>query len=504
MSTQADNVCDNARQETDPVDTDRQNQRAVMRHAWMTLSVVAFASMMSGMSASALNVALPTVVRHFDASSVAASWILLAYMLANATLLLGFGRLADMFGRRGMYLLGLALYTVASALCGLAPNEWWLVAFRVLQATGGALLLANSAALVTAAFPRARLGEGMGIYLASFSIAQLFGPTLGGFLAEMAGWQWVFWFNVPIGVLCLTWGAFFLKSTPGERRREQRLDVRGNILVLVILTSGLAALSQATALGWSHPLVVGGLILCGALIPVFVWAERRVVDPLIDFRLFRDLSFGFGLMGSFLNSMSQIGLVLLMSLYFQAAMGVNPLRAGVLILPLAIAAVSASLLSGLVQRVITASTLAVIGNLLKIMALVILLLEAGSELNMGMVLVALIFAGLGTGFFMPSNATALMRDLPSERLGIANAMRMLCQSTGVVVGTAAVLAIVTSGLPAELRRFALAGTINDISPTAVSQFIEGYERALIWMTVMAVLTVASTVAARQVRAADAR
>ena len=278
-------------------------ERAVMREAWRTLSVVGLASVFSGMSTSALNVALPAVVRHFSAGATAASWILLAFMLTQTVLMITFGRLADLFGRRSMYLAGLATFTTASLLAGLAPSAWALVGFRVLQAAGSAMLLTNSAAIVTDAFPRHRLGQGMGIYLASFSIAQLLGPTLGGFLAAHAGWRWLFWYNVPVGAACLVWGAVALRRTaPGGERRS--LDLPGNLLVFVALGGGLVGLSQVTALGWSDPVVLAGLALFVVLLPAFLLLERRMPHPLVDVSLFGDRAFAFGLLASFLNSVA--------------------------------------------------------------------------------------------------------------------------------------------------------------------------------------------------------
>lgn len=499
MTARSDTECTTPRPEAEP-----RSERQVMRDAWRTLSVVAFASMVSGMSGSALNVALPTVVRHFDASSVAASWILLAYLLTNTVLLVAFGRMADMFGRRTMYLTGLGLYTTGSILCGLAPNAWWLVAFRVLQAAGGAMLLTNSAALVTAAFPRHRLGEGMGIYLASFSIAQLCGPTLGGLIAQQAGWRWVFWFNVPIGILCLVWGAIALKSPPRVGAKGYSLDLRGNVMILVALTSGLAALSQATSLGWSHPLVVGGMTLAVVVIPLFLWFERRVPDPLIDVALFKHWPFGFGLLASFMNSISQSGIVLLFALYFQAVSGVSPLEAGLMVLPVAVAALVASLGSGPLQRKVSASSLSVTGNILTVFALLILLVSTTGRMHSAVVLSGLALAGFGSGLFMPSNATALMRDLPDERLGIANAMRLLLQTSGFVVGTAVILSVVTSAMPLDLRKFVFAGTVSDVSEAAVDQLLTGYGRTLGAMIVIASLTVAVSIAARHSRTVEQR
>lgn len=470
------------------------DERAVMKEAWRTLSVVSLASIFSGMSGSALNVALPTVVRHFEASATAASWMLLAFMLANTVLMIFFGRLADMFGRRQMYLVGLATFTLASFLCGLAPNAWTVVGLRVLQAAGAAMLLTNSAALVTAAFPRARLGQGMGIYLASFSVAQLLGPTVGGVLAEHAGWRWVFWFNVPIGLACLAWGAWALPrvARAGER---QGIDITGNLLILVALGSGLAALSQATTLGWGSWLVIGGLVVFVLGMPTFVLFERRVTHPLVDMTLFRNRPFALGLAASFLNSTSQAGVLLLFSLYFQAVQGVDPLTAGLRVLPLAVATLLFSSSSGFFHRWISPRALAVVGNVCTGAGLTVLAWSVITGAEYVAIATGLVLAGAGSGLFMPSNTTALMGDMPHERLGIANAMRLMLQQSGFVMGTAVVLSVLTAPLAPELRQYAFAGTLSDVSSAGLADLLLGYQYTLFTMLALNTATVLTSLAA---------
>jgi EmrB/QacA subfamily drug resistance transporter len=464
------------------------DEGAVMKEAWRTLSVVGLASIFSGMSGSALNVALPTVVRHFDASATAASWMLLAFMLANTVLMIFFGRLADMFGRRQMYLLGLATFTFASFLCGVAPNAWTVVGLRVVQAAGFAMLLTNSAALVTAAFPRARLGQGMGIYLASFSVAHLLGPTVGGVLAEHAGWRWVFWFNVPIGLLCLAWGAWALPRVARSGQR-QGIDIPGNLLILVALTSGLAALSQATTLGWTSWMVIGGLVVFALGMPTFVLFERRVAHPLVDMRLFHDRPFALGLIASFLNSTPQAGVLLLSSLYFQSVQGVDPLDAGLRVLPLAVATLVFSTTSGLLQRWISPRALAVVGNLCTGAGLTVLAFSVINQAGYLAIAAGLVLAGAGSGLFMPSNTTALMGSMPHDRLGIANAMRLMLQQSGMVVGTAVVLSVLTAPLAPELRQYAFAGTMSDESADGLADLLRGFQWALFAMLALNAATV---------------
>jgi EmrB/QacA subfamily drug resistance transporter len=468
---------------------------AVMREAWRTLSVVGLASVFSGMSNSALNVALPAIAREYDASATASSWILLSFMLTQTLLMVSFGRLADLFGRRSMYLTGLAVFTVGNLLAGFAPDAWWLVACRVLQAAGAAMLLTNSAALVTGAFPRHRLGQGMGIYLASFSVAQLLGPTLGGFLAEHVGVQWLFWYNVPVGIGCLIWGVVALRPVPRSGER-MALDVPGNALAFLGLGCGLVALSQVTSLGWSNPLVVGGLAAFAVLLPAFLLVERRVRDPLLDMRLFEDRSFSWGLSASFLNAVGQFGVVLLVSLYLQAVGGEDALSAGLKVLPLAISALVFSAASGFMQRWIEAHTLTVLGNAATAAGLGVLLFS-GAEVNYTAVVIGLILTGAGSGLFMPSNTQVLLATMPSERLGIANGMRLMLQNTGAVLGTAVILTVLTSPLPLELRRYVFSGTISEVSDAGLMDLVTGYRWTAITMLVVCLGAMVCSLGARR-------
>ncbi|MEV0616929.1 MFS transporter [Nonomuraea sp. NPDC050404] len=465
-------------------------------YAWRTLSVVSLASMLTGLGGSAINVALPEIARHTGAGATAAGWILLGYQLTTTVLMVVFGRLADLFGRRRMYLLGLGTYTLAAFLAGLAPNAWVIVAMRVLQAAGAAMLLTNSAALVSDAFPRERLGEGMGVYVASFSIAGLIGPTLGGLLVGSLGWQWVFWFNVPLGLLCLLWGAIVLRR-PESGSRDGGLDGTGNVLVLATLGGLLLALSEVTRLGWDHPVVLGGLAAFAVGLPLFLLRETRAAHPVVDLGLFRERGFAYGTLASFLNAVARMGMVFLVALYFQAVRGDDPVEAGVKVLPLAISALIASVTSGFLQRLMSARTLAAAGAAMTTCGLVVMCAVMSATMPYAAVAAGLVLIGLGSGVFLPANNTAILDGLPSGRLGIVNAMRLMLQNTGNVVGTAMVLSIITAPLPAVLHQQVFAGTLAQLSGVAVEQLVTGYRWALGSMAAISVLTVLACLARRK-------
>ncbi|MFD0690757.1 MFS transporter [Actinomadura fibrosa] len=457
---------------------------------------MSLASVLIGLGGHALNVALPAVVRHFRAGPSAASWILLSFMLASTVLLLVFGRFADMFGRRAMYLAGLGAYTAASLLLGLAPAAWAVVALRVLQAAGGAMLLANSAAIVTEMFPREQLGRAMGIYTAGFSIAQLAGPTLGGFLVDEFGWRWVFWYNVPVGLLCLAWGAAVLR--PVEPVPQERgVDVPGNLLVLAGLGALLYGLSQVGDHGWTGPATLGGAAVFAVLLPVFLAVERRCARPVVDLALFRDPPFALGLLAAFLDAAARLGGVLLMALFFQAVQGDDPVTAGLKVLPMPAVALVASTAAGFLERRVDARTMTALAASLTALGLVELLVVVDPDVGYGPVMAGLVVLGAGSGAFLPSNATAMLRGLPSERLGVVNAMRLMVMNIGIAVSTAFAFSTITAPVPAALRAHVLAGDLSRISEAGVRDLVTGYRHALACLAALSALTVLACLGARR-------
>jgi EmrB/QacA subfamily drug resistance transporter len=471
-------------------------ERARLGYAWRVLSVVSMASILIALGSSSLNVALPEVVRHFHAGTTAASWMLLSFMLTTTVLMVVFGRLADMFGRRSMYLWGLATYTGASLLLGFSPGDWYVVGLRVAQAAGGAMLLTNSAALLTDAFPRRHLGRGMGIYIASFSVAQLVGPTLGGFLTHRFGWQWVFWYNVPVGLICLAWGWATLRRTDGSAR-DRGIDLPGNLLVLVSLGGLLFGLSQASDRGWTDPVVLGGVVVFAGLVPVFILVERRSRHPVVDVRLFADRVFGLNLLASFFSTVARTAVVLLIALFYQAVHGEDPVSAGLKVLPLSVAMMIASVCAGPLHAWLDARAAALLGNITGTAGLAVLLLCISADAGYAPICGGMVLIGAGAGMFMPATATALLDELPAHRVGIVNAMRLMVQNAGVVVSNALALSLITSPLPASLRPEVFAGTLSRVSPAGVGQLVTGYRLTLGVLTAVSILAVLASFAGRR-------
>lgn len=465
-----------------------------LRYAWRVCSVTSLGLVLIGINASTLNVALPSVVRHFHADAFAASWILLSYLLVNTATLVFFGRVADLLGRREVYLIGFAIFTGCSLLAGLSPNVGFLIAMRSLQALGAAMILANGTVIITDAFPPDRLSQGMGVYIGTLSIAQLAGPTLGGLIADAAGWQWVFWGNVPAGVIAIVWGWATLRKVPAGARTP--VDAAGNIIVFAALTAVLIALSEAGSRGLSSPVVLTGGLIFVVLIPTLIVVERRASHPVLDLRLFGERMLTFANLASFCTALSRSALVLLVALYFQAARGADAFTAALGVLPVPIGMALASPIAGALGRRISPYALSVGGCLLNFTGLLSLMLSTGPATPYWIIGAGLFLAGCGNGTFLTGNTTQVMSALPQGSLGVVNGFRLMIMNVGIVLSVATTLTVLTSAISPALRNLVYAGTLSQLSPVAVEHLMSGFTRTYLVLSAVALAGVATAACAR--------
>ncbi|MQA93986.1 MAG: MFS transporter [Streptosporangiales bacterium] len=425
-----------------------------------------------GLNTSMLNVALPSIVRAFDASAFAANWILLVFMLVNTSLLVFFGRCADVFGRRETYLTGFAVFTVASLLLGFAPTIEILIGLRAVQAIGASLIIANGTVVVADAFPRRLLSSGMGVFMGVLSVAQLVGPTVGGVIADVFGWRWLFWFNVPIAAAACLWGAMTLRRV--ARGPREPLDIPGNVLLLGALSALLIAFSQAGSSGFANPVVIAGALIFLALTPVLTLVERRAGNPVLDMGLFRHRSFSLGNVASFTNALPRAGVVLLGALYFQTVESTTALHAAMLVLPAPIAMGVGSVLAGQLARRFHPHRVAAFGALATAVGLAPLAVLITPGLPYAPLAAAFAAGGLGTGMFLSANTTAMMASLPPGRLGVVNGVRLLLINVGMSLGTALSLALMTIFVDQAQRRLVYAGRLATAGPGAMDDLIVGF------------------------------
>src|SRR4051794_37251458 len=233
-----------------------------------------------------LIIALPDLERALHTTLLQLVWVILAYMIASTVLVLTAGRLSDLFGRKRAYLGGFLVFALASLGAGFAANGTELILWRILQGIGGAFLFANSAALVTDAFPREQLGLALGTNTMVAAVGLVIGPILGGILVSIS-WHWVFWFNVPLGILGTVWGALVLHEL-AKRDEVRGLDLPGTVTFVVGLTGLVLGISRGGISGWHDPIVIGGLLAGAVLLPAFIAIERRGRAPMLDLSIFKN------------------------------------------------------------------------------------------------------------------------------------------------------------------------------------------------------------------------
>ncbi|MFG1945616.1 MFS transporter [Nonomuraea sp. NPDC048826] len=471
--------------------------QARLRYAWRVCSVTSLGLILIGMAGSTLNVALPTVVRHFHATPFQSGWILLAFLLTNTASLLFFGRVADLIGRREVYLTGFALFTLASLLAGFSPDVWFLVGMRVVQAVGAAMILANGTVIITEAFPPDRLSQGMGVYMGTLSVAQLAGPTLGGLIASTAGWQWIFWVNVPAGLLALTWGAITLRKMPRGPRRP--VDALGNALVFAALSAVLLALSEAGSRGLGSPLVLAGAGVFAVLVPLIVLVERRAAHPVLDLRLFGGRMLACANLASFCNAIARASLILVVALYFQAARGLDAFEAGLSVLPVPVGMGLASPIVGALGRKVSPYALSIGGALMSSAGLGALLLATDPGTPYSVIGLGLFVAGCGSGTFLTGNTTQVMGALPSGSLGVVNGFRLMVMNVGVVLSVGLSLSVLGSAVGPQVRAQVYAGTLSRLSPVALDQLMAGFQRTYAVLFAVALAGAALAALARSPR-----
>ena len=401
---------------------------------WYVLSAVGMGVFLATIDGSIVNVSLPTMEKSFQTDFALVQWVVLAYLLTVTTLMLGIGRLADIYGKKPIYTTGFIIFTAGSVLCGLSPTIYPLIGFRVLQAVGAAMIMALGMAIVTEAFPRSERGRALGISGTIVSVGIALGPTLGGVIVQNLSWHWIFFVNLPIGII----GTFMVvRYVPNFKPPGgQRFDYWGALTLCIALLSLLVALTLGQRNGFGDSVVMLLITTFVCFLVTFIAIELRMDQPMIDLRLFRNSLFSVSLTTGFIIFICLAGSLLLMPFYIQNVLGYNPQQTGLLMatVPVAlgiIAPISGSLSDRFGSRPITVAGLA----MLTVGFLVVSSLDAETT-TLGYIL-RFLPVGLGVGMFQSPNNSAIMGAAPRDRLGIASGMlavtRTLGQTTGIAV-----------------------------------------------------------------------
>jgi EmrB/QacA subfamily drug resistance transporter len=396
----------------------------------------------AGIDVTIVNVALPTIRTSLHASVSGLQWTIDAYTLVIACLLMLSGSLADRFGRKRMFQIGLSLFSVGSLLCSLAPGAGWLVGFRGLQAVGGSMLNPVAMSIVATAFPdrRAR-ARAVGVWGSVAGLSLALGPVLGGVLVSGIGWRSIFWINVPIGLAAIVLVQLFVPESKAARARA--LDPVGQALIIVLFASLTAATIEGPQHGWGSAFIVGLFALAVVAVAGLLVVESRRREPLIDLRFFRSAPFSGATLISLAAYASLGGFLFLNTLYLQDLRGYSPLRAGLMTIPFAVAlGVFANISGRLVGSRGPRLPLVMAGVLLTLAPVAFLALD--THTSTAYLLAAYAVFGIGSGLVAPPITNTAVSGMPADQVGVAGALASSSRQFGSAIGVAVTGSLVTT------------------------------------------------------------
>ncbi len=453
---------------------------------WAVFSIVAIGVFMATLDSSIVNISLPTIAREFGVPlNGAIEWVIIAYLVVTAAVLLTAGRLADMIGRKAIWVIGLFVFTGGSALCGAAPSLGFLVAARALQGLGGALLFASSPAMVTNAFPPQERGRALGLNAVIVALGVSVGPPLGGFITAFFSWRWIFYVNVPLGIIGILLTLRVL--TEKFHRNPGKFDPLGAILLGVGLASLTAALSFGQELGWGSPIFITGVAVGVVLLGCIPFVERRVANPIIDLKLLRNRVFLSANMSLILSFLALFAVSFIMPFYLEQLRGFPTQIVGLLLTPLPIMIALVAPFSGsLADRFGSTRWLASGGLAIACVGL-ILLSQLNAHSSVFDIIWRLLVTGLGQALFQSPNNSALLGSAPPEQRGSASGFlatgRVMGQSLSVALAGAIFASL--GGSAAGLAIQNHQGNLSALQQTFTSSF----RAALLTCAVIAVIGV---------------
>ncbi len=408
------------------------------------LLICSMSLLIVGLDVTIVNVALPSIGRDFEAPLSGLQWTVDAYTLVLASLLMLSGSTADRLGRRRTFVIGLFTFTAGSLLCSLAPNLTMLIIFRMVQAVGGSMMNPVAMSIITNTFtvPRER-AQAIGVWAAVVGVSMALGPVVGGLLVTSVGWRSIFWINIPVGLVA---AALALRYIPESKAPVARkVDVPGQALVIVVLSSVTYGIIEGPVRGWSSALIVAVFVVAAASLAALIVWERRASEPLIDLRFFRSVPFSSAALIAVAAFAALGGFLFLNTLYLQDVRGLSPLQAGIDTLPMAAMTMLLPPLSGrIVGRRGGRIPLVVAGITLTISCLMLVGLSATTPFTW--LFTAYVVFGIGFGFVNAPITNAAVSGMPRAQAGVAAAIASTSRQIGQTLGVAVVGSLVSTSL----------------------------------------------------------
>jgi EmrB/QacA subfamily drug resistance transporter len=423
---------------------------------------------MSAVDSTVVLLALFPIASDLHSDFVTMIWVIVGYLLVNTALVLSFGRLSDMFGRKTLYNIGFVIFTVGSALCGLAPTGLSLVAFRVVQGSGAALLTSNAFAILSEAFPRTESGRAFGLMSIVWGLGSILGIVLGGFIITFASWRFIFLINVPIGIVAtaLAYKVLHLVKPEGQRGSFDlvaALSFTGGLLSLLV------GISWGLLYSWKSPTTLVSFLLSPLLFVLFaIWEGRFSKDPILDFQFFRERNFAFSTVAALLQFLAVFSVNFLLIFYLEGIYGLSPLVASYLIIPFAITSAAIGPVGGALSDKFGFRRISLLGLALTLVSVALFSVLTTTTTLLEIALIETII-GTGLALFWPSNTSAIMSSTPPAKYGVGSGVMNTFRNTGGILSFAISLTATTSVISPAIVYELFVGTLSGRLPSSVAK-----------------------------------
>lgn len=419
---------------------DSHPQQSQKNYKWLAMLGIGSGVFMATLDASIVNISLPTLVEELNTSFATIEWVILSYVLVLTSLMLGAARLGDMYDKKKLYMTGLAIFTISSLLCGLAPGVEWLIGFRALQGLGAAMTQAIGSAIITEIFPAHERGRALGMIGTTVSTGIALGPPLGGTLIGLVGWRAIFLVNLPVGILALLIISRFVPSS--VTRAGQRFDLPGALVLFVTLACYALGMTFGQLYGFQGAMSRVLLIAAAGGFVLFLFVERKVAQPMVDLGLFRNVLFSINLVMGFLVFIVMSGMFI-MPFFLQLVKGFSTTEIGLLLMVNPITMGVIAPFAGALSDRFGSRGISLIGLILVVIGCLTVSTLNENVSALGFILRMLPFA-IGQGLFQSPNNSAIMGAAPRNRLGVASGLMALSRTMGQTTGLPLIGALFTS------------------------------------------------------------
>jgi EmrB/QacA subfamily drug resistance transporter len=446
-----------------------------------TLVLTTLGTLMVAVDSTIVILALPTMARELTAPLETVIWTILIYLLITTALTTQAGRLGDLIGRGAVYNAGFAVFTIGSGLSGFAPTAEFLIAARAVQAVGGAVMFANAAAIIAHVFPPERRGQAFGYTVFGWSVGAILGILLGGVITTTLGWRYIFFINLPIGVVAVALGLRILPHTP---RQRVEFDVPGFVTFSTALTLICYGAIEIASYG-STAAYLAYVVIGLALLGLFTFIELRTKRPMVDLRVLKQRLLGFSMIAGFLQSLGYLSVVFLLTMYLQGLRGLSPLNASLLLVPGYLVGAFAGPWMG--RRVDQVGPRALATGGIGLMGVAVLLYSTLTVNSwLGWIPAISVIGGVGVGMFYPANTTAIMSQAPSSSFGSISGLRGTLSNMGTLLSFVLTLTIASASVPRPVAYKVFLGTTNLVGGIG-AQFLSGIHAALYGCALILVL-----------------